>query len=311
MKRQFALILIAVVTFTGCRTPADRFQFDPQRLVPHDRRTRSWKLVGEPKVYGPGNLWEYLDGQAPTYLDYGMVTCIHAEYRHKYQRDRKLILDLFDMGNVEGAFGVLSAGRRREAETLEIGSLGYWQDGRACWMRDRVFAQVIVPDAGLASFATAGYMALLADKAIRLPPTLPPALQALPEQDRIAGTESFVARDMLGHDYLGAGWTADYEYRAGLEYRLFWVPCTDPGEARQRLEELRLFGSQNGRVFDVQAEAGQAALLIISDYTGRLFVVADSQDLAGTVDCLDEQLAVQKVNALLARARKLRTDGRL
>jgi len=311
MKRHLVLILAAVVTSTGCRGTADRFQFDPQRLVPHDRRTRSWELVGEPKVYGPGNLWEYLDGQAPTYLDYGMVTCAHAEYRHKYQPDRKLILDLFDMGDVDGAFGLLSAGRRREAETLEIGSLGYWQDGRACWMRDRVFAQVIVPDAGLASFATAGYMALLADKAIDLPPTLPPALEALPEQDRIAGTESFVARDMLGHDYLGAGWMADYEYRAGMEYRLFWVPCADAGEARQRIDALRRFGTQNGRVFDMQAGGGRTALLIISDYTGRLLVVADSQDLAGTVDCLDEQLAVQKVNALLERARKLRTDGRL
>ncbi len=311
MKRHLVLILLAVVTFAGCRGPADRFQFDPQRLVPHDRRTRSWELTGEPKVYGPANLWEYLDGQAPTYLDYGMITCIHAEYRHRHQPDRKLVLDLFDMGNVEGAFGLLSAGRRREAETLEIGSTGYWQDGRACWMRDRVFAQVIVPDAGLTSFATAGYMALLADKAIDLPPTMPPALQAMPEQDRIVGTESFVARDMLGHDYLGAGWMADYQYQAGLEYRLFWVPCTNAGQARKRLEALRRFGAQNGRVFDMQAGTGQTALLIISDYTGRLLVVADSQDLAGTVDCLDEQLAVQKVNALLARARKLRMDARL
>ncbi|HUW83875.1 MAG TPA: DUF6599 family protein [Phycisphaerae bacterium] len=311
MKWRIVLMLAVVAAATGCRGAADRFQFDPQRLVPHDRRTRAWELAAEPKVYGRDNLWEYLDGQAPTYLDYGMATCIHAEYRHKYQPDRKLILDLFDMGDAEGAFGLLSAGRRREAETLQIGSLGYWQDGRACWMRDRVFAQVIVPDAGLASFATASYMALLADKAIDLPPTLPPALEALPQQDRIAGTESFVARDMLGHDFLGAGWMADYEYRAGLEYRVFWVPCADAAQAQQRLEALRRFGAQNGRVFDIQAGVGRTASLIISNYTGRLFVVADSQDLAGTVDCLDEQLAVQKVNALLERARTLRTDGRL
>jgi hypothetical protein len=64
-------------------------------------------------------------------------------------------------------------------------------------------------------------------------------------------------------------------------------------------------------VFDMQVGTGRTALLIISEYTGRLFAVADSQDLAGTVDCLDEQLAVQKVDALLNRAHKLRTDGRL
>ena len=289
MKRPIVLMLVVVAT--GCRSAGDRFQFDPQRLVPHDRQTRAWQLAGEPKVYGRDNLWEYLNGQAPTYLDYGMATCIHAEYRHKYQPDRKLILDLFDMGDAEGAFGLLSAGRRREAETLQIGSLGYWQDERACWMRDRVFAQVIVPDAGLASFATASYMALLADKRIDLPLTVPPPLEALPQQNRISGTESFVARDMLGHDFLGAGWMADYEYRAGLEYRVFWVPCADAAQARQRFESLRRFGTQNGRVLDMQSEIGQRSLLIIGDYTGRLLVVADSQDLAGTVDCLDERSA--------------------
>jgi len=309
MKRR--IILMLAVVATGCRGAADPFQFDPQRLVPHDQRTRAWQLTGEPKVYGRDNLWEYLNGQAPTYLDYGMVRCIHAEYRHKHQPDRKLILDLFDMGDVEGAFGLLSAGQRREAETLQIGSLGYWQDGRACWLRDRVFAQVIVPDAGLASFATAGYMALLADKGIDLPPTLPTALTALPEQNRIAGTESFVARDMLGHDFLGAGWMADYEYRAGLEYRLFWVPCADEGQTQQRFEALRQFGMRNGRVFDMQAEVGQRASLITGDYTGRLFVVADLRDLAGTVDCLDEQLAIEQVRALLQGACDLRREGKL
>lgn len=308
MKRTIGWMPLCVV-LVGCGGDRPPFAFEWQRLMPRDRLSRSWVLVGKPRVYGPANLYEYLDGRAQVFNGYGMRSCIHAEYRNRRRQNDRLILDLFEMSDSYGSFGLLGSGRGRHAEPLELGAAGYWQDDRVCWVRDRIYARVIASEKVPDGYMAAVHLAMVADSKIDLPARLPAELRVLPEDRKIHGSELFVAADLLGHGFLGSGWMADYRGSGGVEFRLFWVPSQSEEEARQRFDALRQFGADNGRVVERQAPVGQKALFILGKYTGRLLVILDGPDIAGTVDCLDDKLGAKLINELLLRAQDLRQTG--
>jgi hypothetical protein len=298
----------AILLIGGCRAHQSRFAFDAPHLVPRDERTRPWVLAGEPQVYDRDNLYEYLDGQAQTYLDYGMHSCIHAEYHHQTQPEQRMTLDLFQFADAVGAYGLASSMRSGQAEPLEIGAVGYWQDGKLHWVRGRVYARVIAPHERLAGYSAAVYLAMVADGKMSLPATLPAELLVLPRQNRIVGSEMFLARDMLGHDFLGAGWMTTFRSTAGPDFQLFWIPTTSVEQASDRFDRLRQFASEAGSVFDVPAEPGQKAMLVIGKYSGRLLVVQQAADIAGTVDCLDDKQGAALIHELLGRATAFRAQ---
>ena len=66
------------------------------------------KPEGEPAFYKPDSLYQYIDGGADVYLLYDFQSLMHQEFKSGVA---ELIVDIYDMGKSEDAFGIYSAER--------------------------------------------------------------------------------------------------------------------------------------------------------------------------------------------------------
>ena len=74
-----------------------------------------------PRIYDSETLFEYLNGGAPLYLDFGFQSMVHARYQLGDDSLSSVTIDVYDMGSDLGAFGLYRSARPPEAEGPGVG----------------------------------------------------------------------------------------------------------------------------------------------------------------------------------------------
>ena len=82
-----------------------------------------WKQDGEPQVFSPRTLYEYIDGAADLYLTYEFQDLNVAEY--KGEGKAAVTVEVYRHGDSTQAFGIYSQERLANARFLDIGAQGY------------------------------------------------------------------------------------------------------------------------------------------------------------------------------------------
>ncbi|MBN2366825.1 MAG: hypothetical protein EH225_13310 [Calditrichaeota bacterium] len=95
------IIGIGIISAEGTSMPKEMKSFFPREIS-------DWKMTEE-YVYSAENLYDYIDGGAELYLSYGFENLVSRSYEQHAQPD--IIIDIFDMGKSENAFGVFSHSR--------------------------------------------------------------------------------------------------------------------------------------------------------------------------------------------------------
>lgn len=78
-----------------------------------------WEKPSTFEIYGPENLFDYINGGAELYLSYGFKQLLSCTYTGQDQPD--ITIDLFDMGNSHQAFGVFSHSRETIDDSIGQG----------------------------------------------------------------------------------------------------------------------------------------------------------------------------------------------
>jgi hypothetical protein len=99
----------------------------------------SWQGEGEGKRYDRQTLYEYINGGAELYLSYGFVCSINKVYQKSGQPD--IIVDIFDMGSSENAFGIFSHSRERDDKQFGQGS--QYTSGLLLYWKDRFYISIL------------------------------------------------------------------------------------------------------------------------------------------------------------------------
>ena len=91
-----------------------------------------WKKAASPEIYDKTNLYDYIDGGAELYISYNFQNLLAVRY--KGEGEEEIVIDIFDMGNSQDAFGVFSHGREQDDGLVGQGSeyggglLTFWKD---------------------------------------------------------------------------------------------------------------------------------------------------------------------------------------
>jgi hypothetical protein len=101
-----------------------------KELLPSE--VKGWRISTEDQFYNRKSLYDYINGGAELYLSYGFQKLANRSLEREDQP--QIIIDIFDMGSSENAFGVFSHSR----ETIEkqfgqgsqytVGLLMFWKD---------------------------------------------------------------------------------------------------------------------------------------------------------------------------------------
>ena len=67
---------------------------DPRDLLPSDNAVKGWKQSTAPKIYKDSQLWEYINGGADVYLDYGFQRVATVDLS---SGKRTVVVDIYEM----------------------------------------------------------------------------------------------------------------------------------------------------------------------------------------------------------------------
>ncbi len=137
-----------------------------------------WTVTGE-YSYSPETLYEYIDGGAELYLSYGFRGMINRVYTGGEQPD--IVLDLFDMGDPENAFGIFA--HSREEIDSSFGQGSQYTGGLLVFWKDRYYISILASPETAASKKAVFHLAHQIEQKIPTIGKLPQILNYLPAKN--------------------------------------------------------------------------------------------------------------------------------
>jgi hypothetical protein len=284
----------------GGPSPGEPVATAPGFALPADGEISGWSLATEPEFYEVDNLWDYINGQADFFIDYGFVRVDAAEYRND-QESTSVVLEVYRMGRPQEAFGIFAAERTPEDRPLEIGSdaylganvLGFWQG--------ELYVKLISFDEGP---EIEQLLIRLAEEVSSRIPAEKHELKTLllfPDEGRVEVSDRFIPKNFLGQPYLKGAYRVDYTLD-GEDAQLFIVATGSPEEAQSHFNRLEEFYRQRNQE-QVNLDTSEDLPILIIDGPSKMVVFQLDHRLGGTIGV--ENLDVGRA-AARALAEKMR-----
>lgn len=244
-----------------------------------------WEQSGAKREYTADNLYEYMDGNAESYLLYGFVrmqgiTCTSGQ--------KKLVIDVSEMEDSDLAYGMFASNRDPDQPTSKIAMGGQVQPRRASFAKGKYYVEIAAsPDgdhtAALQAFSTK-MEALLEGRS-----TPPEALDWFPKESLTS--VRLVPESVLGLRQLKRGYVAKY-----AQGQAFIVLETSPESAAE------VFKKVQARFPDASpAEVGDEAFQAKTQYLDGICIFRKGRYLAGYANLPDSQKAVSQATKLATR----------
>lgn len=252
--RLFPLV-VSFVVLAGCgREPSSSVSDVPAGVQPPTAPS-GWRVADGPTFFTDESLFEYLNGGAPMYLDYGFKGLTQVRYQRGDDPFASVTLDFYDMGSKLGAFGLYRSIRPHEVSNRNWGAEGYRSGTVAASWSGAIYVQGEADDDR--PELVEGLERLIAHAIDGAGGTglLPTELSALPVGGRVRGSERYVAADLFGHAFLPGGFVATYTIGED-EFEIFFSTMPGPVEAGETLDLLRAFEQQHGEIGAEVADLG-------------------------------------------------------
>ncbi len=128
-------------------------------------QVQGWRKAGPDETYDRRTLFDYIDGGAELYLTYDFRNVFVRRYQREGSTEPEIVLDVYDMGTADEAFGIFSA--ECEDEPVGIGRDSEYGGGLLRFWKSRYFVSLVV--IGDAREAEAAMLELARSVAAELP----------------------------------------------------------------------------------------------------------------------------------------------
>jgi hypothetical protein len=269
-------------------------------LLPAAASFDGWTLAEGPLEFRPETLYEYLDGAAPRYLDYGFREAVHVRYALEGDPQASVTLDVYGMGSTLGAFGIYSSARPPGVEPRPWGAEGYRSETVAAAWKGSVYVHAEADDDREALLGMAERV--VAAVAERAPgdTAVPAILRPLPPEGRVPRSERYVARDLRGYAFLPGGVEATYALD-GRQAELYFSELKDAAAAEAAVLRLRAHHAQHGAVVGEVQTTGGSGFRHEDPTWGAGLVVAAGRFVAGVQGDLPAEAQRRLLDSLVVR----------
>jgi len=257
-----------------------------------------WEMVSQPESYGPENLWDYINGQAEFYLNYGFIRVDAAEYRAD-GGSPSVVVEIYQMASPEEAFGIFAAERNPDDRSIDIGSGGYLGSNVLNFWQGNSYLKLISFEAGDAN--EDALMDLAREISARIPAGsgLPEFFSYFPDEGRIEASERFFPRSFLGQADLDRVYRVDYSLNS-TSFQLFLGRFDSNSDARAALARYSDFMRSQGRRVELVdgessimvSESGMATVVFVFEgFLGGVLDAATLKDGRIAADGLAQRLS--------------------
>jgi len=266
--------------------------------LPADGEMPGWSRVTEPEHYEADNLWEYINGQADFFIDYGFARVDTAEYRND-QESSSVVLEVYLMGRPQEAFGIFAAERTRDDRPLEIGAQAYLgANVLGFWQAEQYVKLTSFDDGPEVERLLVG----LAEEISSRIPSQGRDLETLllfPEEGRIEASERFIPKNFLGQPYLTDSYRVGYTFDS-QHLQLFLAETGSTEEAKSHFSRLVEFYRGQDQV-SVTLETTEDLPMMIVDGPSKMVVFQLDHRLGGAIGMQDLDAGRSSAAALAAK----------
>ena len=199
--------------------------------------------TGEQKFFS-SDLYQYTDGGADVYLDYGLVAMVHQEYKSS---STDLTLDIYNMGAPSNAFGIYAAESSPDYHFLPIGAEGYGTNEILNFFQDEFYVKLSAFSDKEKTGPVLERFAQVVSRKIGPSAPMPDFLSLFPAQHLVAHSCKFAKKSPLGHDFLAPAILATYAW-GEKQTSLIISKAPDSKGAEKKVGQLRDYFGRSGKV---------------------------------------------------------------
>ena len=176
-------------------------------------RIGGWTAENEDRFFDSETIFSYIDGAGEVYRAYNMERCLSRRYTTP--NGPPIVLDIFDMGSSEDAYGVFT--HDQDGEPLDVGQGALYRSGWLSFWKDRFFISIYAEEDTVAAVKAIQELAMVMASLIKAQGSKPQILLKLPQE----GLQSKRTRYLHHHIVL------NYHYYLADENILHLGPQTD------------------------------------------------------------------------------------
>ncbi len=247
-----------------------------------------WEQAGKQRQYAADNLFEYKDGGAEGYLQYGFTRMQGVDCK---SGESVLTIDVSEMGDADMAYGMFAANRDADQPIAKLGMGGQLLPQSLSFAKGRYYVELTESDGN----PDGNLLAALQAFAAKMLPLLegrdtPPETLSWFPPENLASTK-FVPESVLGLRALKRGYIAKYK-----QEQAFIVLEDSPESAAEVLKQLRArFGDTAPAV--IADEGFQAKV----QYLDGICIFRKGRYVAGYANAADAQQAAVLARQLAGR----------
>ena len=287
------LMLCLSYSYTNAEKKADH---PLSRFVLSEQDSEKFTIARGPNYYGPESLWNYINGGALPYLDYGVKDVV--TYAGQWKPEKlEIVIDVYDMADSLGAFGIYSNERFPEYTYLDVGIEGYITENALCFWKDRYYIKIISQDDDPKTLTPLIELARTIENRIPDGGGNPWFFSLFPNQDKLDRTESFTAKNVLGQDYLANAFSANYR-RGKEEFQYFLITADNAQAAHENFTAYKEFLTKYGEMTDKKVSIGDEAFIGKESWYGTVLFIRKGAIILCSVGLSDEKLAKKHLETM-------------
>jgi len=259
--RSFGFYLLLVLALPALLMGQEGEEGSAPAVIPAQAKKRLEQLLpgpsdagaertGEQKFFS-SDLYQYIDGGADVYLDYGLVALLHQEYKAS---STDITLDIYDMGTPANAFGIYAAESSPDYHFLPIGAEGYGTNEILNFFQDEFYVKLSAFNDKEKTGPMLERFARAVSGRIGHAAPMPEFLSLFPPQNLVSHSCRFMKKSPLGHDFLAPAIMASYAF-GEKPTSLVISKAPDANGAAQRVAQLRDHFGRSGKVVPQPASA--------------------------------------------------------
>lgn len=223
---------------------------------------KGFKLTTNYPVFGPDNLWDFINGAADTYVACGFVDLHVAEYK----KGKNIIkLEIYRHSDNTMAFGIYSTERSPSFRFINIGAQGYIADGAINFFKGNYYVKVRTYSKSESVMQSTESLAHKVSDMLQGEARMPAMLSKFPEKGKKINEETYINESVLGHKFLNKAFKAIYE--SGSDNFSIFIMENKTGEESWKSVEAYLKATG----MDVSESTG-GKYMLPDGYNGSVFL---------------------------------------
>lgn len=223
---------------------------------------QGFKKVLNYPVFGPENLWDFINGAADTYLAYGFIDLHVAEYK----KGRDVIkLEIYRHSDNIMAFGIYSTERSSSFRFVNIGAQGYVADGAVNFFKGNYYVKIRTYSKNEKTLQSTESLAIKVAEMIKGESKMPAVLSQFPDNGKKKNEETFINESVLGHKFLNKAYKAVYEVGTD-NFSIFIIENSSPEDVKKTVDTYLKNSGQDS------SDSGSGKYKITDGYNGTIFL---------------------------------------